>query len=191
MLKAFDILNLNLNYRNPPLLCSRAVVSRWECGPPQTYACGYCETGAARLSQQIIILYYRVTILLGMIFMGELPGKLQNIQQLIAHLLPPLKRTMKYQLLTFQNAAISAVKQTYSFNNDWIWGSCSENKAQSFGPFDQRSLIGWRRLVNDLVILPLRHHCVAHRHHRQELADFRRCWLKGYTESAGRLSDKV
>lgn len=43
--------------------------------------------------------------------MGELPGKLQNIQQLIAHLLPPLKCTIKYQLLPFQNAANSAVKQ--------------------------------------------------------------------------------
>lgn len=45
--------------------------------------------------------------------MGELPGKLQNIQQLVAHLLPPLK-TIKYQLLTFQNAVISAVKRRRS-----------------------------------------------------------------------------
>lgn len=45
-----------------------------------------------------------------MIFMGELPGKLQNIQQLVAHLPPPLKHTIKYQLLAFQNEAVSAVK---------------------------------------------------------------------------------
>lgn len=44
-------------------------------------------------------------------FMEELPGKLQNIQQFVAHLPPPLKRTIKHQRLTFQNAAISAVKR--------------------------------------------------------------------------------
>lgn len=62
---------------------------------------------------------------------------------------------------------------THSFNNDWIWGPCGENKAQAFGPFDQRSLVWWRSLVNDLVILPLRDHRVAHCHHCQELADLR------------------
>lgn len=62
---------------------------------------------------------------------------------------------------------------THSINNDWIWGPCGENKAQSFGPLDQRSLVWWRSLVNDLVILPLRDHRVAHCHHCQELADLR------------------
>lgn len=85
-------------------------------------------------------LYYRVITELGMIFMGELPGKLQHIQQLVAHLLPPLKGAINYQLLAFQNA-VSAVTDTYSFDYDRIWGPCSENKAQPFGPFDQRSLV--------------------------------------------------
>lgn len=67
---------------------------------------------------------------------------------------------------------------THSFNNDWIWGPCGENKAQSFGPFDQCSLVWWRSLVNDLVILPLWDHRVAHCHHCQELADLRWGWLK-------------
>lgn len=55
-----------------------------------------------------------------MIFMGELPGKLQNIQQLIAHLLLPLKCTIKYQLLMFQNVAISAVKKRDSQLQLWL-----------------------------------------------------------------------
>lgn len=138
------------------------------------------ETGAGWVSQHIISLYYRVITELGMIFTGELPGKLQHIQQLVAHLLPPLKRAINYQLLTFQNAAFSSNRHlcTHSINYDWIWGPCSENKAQSFGPFDQRSLVWWGSLENDLVILPLRDHRVAHRHHCQELADLRRRRLK-------------
>lgn len=72
----------------------------------------------------------------------------------------------------------SSGTETHCFNYDWIRGSCSENKAQSFGPFDQRSLVWWRRLVYDLVILSLRDHRVAHCHHRQELADLSWRWLK-------------
>lgn len=55
--------------------------------------------------------------------MGELPGKLQYIQQLIAHLFPSLKYTIKCQLPMLQNAALTAVKekkqtQTHSFDYD-------------------------------------------------------------------------
>lgn len=46
--------------------------------------------------------------------MGVLPGKLQHIQQLIAHLFSPLKHTIKCQLLTLQKAALIAVNHTHT-----------------------------------------------------------------------------
>lgn len=116
--------------------------------------------------------------------MWVLPGKLEHVQQLIAHLFPSLKYTTKCQLLQLQKAALTIVAHTHSFNDDWMRCPCSEHKAKSFGPFDQGSFIWWRGLVDDLVALSLWDHRVAHCHHCQELADLRWCRLNTHTTRA-------
>lgn len=47
--------------------------------------------------------------------MGVLPGKLQHIQQLVAHLFSPLKHMIKCQLLTLQkSSSYSSKPHTYA-----------------------------------------------------------------------------
>lgn len=75
--------------------------------------------------------------------------------------------------------------QTHGFDYDRMWGSCSENEAESFGSFDKRSFIWWRGLVDNLVFPSLWNYRVAHGHHCQELTDLRWCRLQAYRETVG------
>ncbi len=103
------MLNCNGNEINIQLLCSRALASGWEFWPRQTYVCGYCK-GSRGFSFKAL-LQRNITELFT--DWGEhLPGKLQNVQQLVAHLLSPLKQTINCEFLTVQKAALSAIKHT-------------------------------------------------------------------------------
>lgn len=104
---------------NIQLLCSTAVASCRGFWPPQTYACGYCK-GNRGFSFEAV-LYYGVIYWLRKTFMGVLPGKLQHVQQLIAHLFSSLKHTIKCQLLTLQKAALTAVNHTHTHLRLRLW----------------------------------------------------------------------
>lgn len=172
---------IQYNDINIQLLCSRAAAFRWGFGPPLTYVCGYCKR------RRGLSLKTHYDLMLQSYYLTEMNIYGRNTWKTLAHSAAHSSSLSLSEIHNKMSAANVAKSRSYcskknkkttqahthSFDYDRMWGSRSENKAESFGRFDQRSLIWRRGLVDDLVFLPLGDHRVAHCHHCQELTDLR------------------
>lgn len=88
-----------------------------------------------------------------------IPGKLQYIKKLICLLFSSLRNERKKcrhwmcKHTKSSGSLLMVRKHTHTnrLYDDWMWRSCSKNKAQTFGTFYQRSFIWKHTIIETLV----------------------------------------